>query len=122
MTTLEILKKAKKSAPALALLTTEEKNKALLAMAQALEDNTEAILRANARDCENAKGHLSMSMLDRLSLTQGRISGRAEGIRQVVALPDGVIVEVVGWRDLDDTGAEFTIYVVVGNNGQFAPH
>ncbi len=89
MTTLEILKQAKKSAPALSLLTTEEKNNALLSMAQALLDNTPAILQANAEDCQKAT-HLSASMIDRLSLTESRIAGMAEGIREVVALPDPV--------------------------------
>ncbi|MBR3978433.1 MAG: glutamate-5-semialdehyde dehydrogenase [Oscillospiraceae bacterium] len=89
MTTLEILKQAKKSAPALALLTSEEKNRALLAMAQALVEHMDAILRANAEDCQRAT-HLSKSMLDRLSLTEGRIAAMAEGIREVVQLPDPV--------------------------------
>ena len=89
MTTLEILKQAKQSAPALALLTTEEKNNALLAMAQALLDNAREILRANEEDCQKAT-HLSRSMLDRLSLTESRIAAMAEGIREVVALPDPV--------------------------------
>ncbi len=90
MKTLDILKQAKQSAPTLALLTAEEKNNALLSMAKALEEHTAEILSANAEDCENAKDHLSASMLDRLSLTSGRISAMAEGIRQVVALPDPV--------------------------------
>ena len=89
MTTQEILVQAKKSAPALALLTSEEKNNALLAMAQALVDNVDAILQANAEDCQKAT-HLSKSMLDRLSLTEGRIAAMAEGIREVVQLPDPV--------------------------------
>ena len=89
MTTLDILKQAKKSAPALSLLTTEEKNDALLAMAQALIDNSREILQANAEDCQKAT-HLSRSMLDRLSLTESRIAAMAEGIREVVALPDPV--------------------------------
>ncbi len=81
---------AKKSAPALALCTTEQKNNALLAMAQGLLDSQADILKANAQDYENAKSHLSQSMLDRLSLTESRIAAMAEGIRQVVALPDPV--------------------------------
>ncbi len=89
MTTLEILKQAKKSAPALALLTSEEKNQALLAMAQALIDHTPEILQANSEDCQKAT-HLSKSMLDRLSLTESRIAAMAEGIREVVRLPDPV--------------------------------
>ena len=90
MTTLEILKQAKACAPTLALLTTEQKNNALLSMAQSLETNTEEILSENARDMEQAKDHLSQSMLDRLTLTPARITAMAEGIRQVAALPDPV--------------------------------
>ena len=56
MTTLEILKKAKACAPSLAQTSTEQKNKALLAMADALESQTEEILKANAIDMEKAKG------------------------------------------------------------------
>ena len=74
----------------IAQLTTEEKNAALLAMAQALLDNTESILTANAQDMEAAKGTISDVMLDRLQLTESRIAGMAEGIRQVADLPDPV--------------------------------
>ena len=90
MTTLEILKKAKAAAPSLAAVGTELKNQALLAMAAALEENATRILTENAADMEAAKDHLSQSMLDRLALTEDRIHGMAEGIRQVVALPDPV--------------------------------
>jgi len=88
MTTLEILKKAKACAPSLARTGTEQKDRALLAIADALEAETKAILAANAVDMEKARGKLSQSMLDRLALTADRIRGMAEGIRQVVALPD----------------------------------
>ena len=74
----------------IAQLTTEEKNAALLAMAQALLDNTNEILEANAQDMTAAKGTVSDVMLDRLQLTQARIAGMAEGIRQVADLPDPV--------------------------------
>ena len=90
MTTLEILKNAKLCAPSLAQTSTEQKNTALLAMADALEAQTEEILNANAIDMEKAQGKLSQSMLDRLALTASRIRGMADGIRQVVALPDPV--------------------------------
>lgn len=90
MTTLDILKQAKACAPTLALATGEEKNQALCAMADALQNHCETILQANARDMEAAKSHLSDSMLDRLALTRQRIDAMAEGIRQVVALPDPV--------------------------------
>ena len=90
MTTLDILKAAKLSAPALAKATTIQKNDALAAMAQALEDHSPEILAANELDMEAAKSHLSVSMLDRLSLNQARIKGMADGIRQVIGLPDPV--------------------------------
>ena len=59
-------------------------------MAQALEDHKDEILAANAQDVSAATGHISTVMLDRLALSEGRISDMAEGIRQVVALPDPV--------------------------------
>ena len=74
----------------IAQLTTQQKNEALLAMAQALLDNAPAILEANAQDMAAAKGSVSDVMLDRLQLTQARIEGMAEGIRQVAELPDPV--------------------------------
>ena len=90
MTTQDILTAAKKHAPSLAAVDTELKNRALSAMADALEANTAAILAANEKDMEAAKNHLSQSMLDRLALNPDRIKGMADGIRQVVALPDPV--------------------------------
>lgn len=90
---------AKKAAAKLAVTKTDVKNKALLAMAQALLDNKEIILQANAADMEKAaaKGMRS-SMLDRLKLTEARIESMAEGLRQVAALPDPVGVVVGGSR------------------------
>ena len=90
MTTLEILKRAKAATSALARLSTEQKNNALLAMADQLEACTEAILAANAEDVEAAKGKVSDVMIDRLRLTAERIHAMADGIREVVGLPDPV--------------------------------
>ena len=90
MTTLEILKTAKAAAPALAVLSPEKKNAALLSMADALEADTAAILAANAEDVREASGSMSAVMIDRLTLTEKRISGMAQGIREVAALPDPV--------------------------------
>ena len=90
MTTQEILAAAKSCAPMLAAVDTEQKNIALSAMADALEAESASILEANAQDMETAKGRLSSSMLDRLALTEARIHAMAEGIRQVVDLPDPV--------------------------------
>lgn len=82
---------AKKAAAKLAVIGTAVKNKALLAMAQALLDKQEEILAANAIDMERAaaKG-MKSSMLDRLKLTAARIEGMADGLRQVAGLPDPV--------------------------------
>ena len=95
MSTYELVKAkaaaAKKAAGKLAITSTAIKNKAMLAMAQALLDKQEEILAANAIDMENAaaKG-MKASMLDRLKLTPERIAGMAEGLEQVAALPDPV--------------------------------
>lgn len=90
MTTLEILQSAKASAPALAMLSTKQKDQALLSMADALERASDEILAANAIDLEATKGSISDVMLDRLRLTPARIAGMADGIRQVVDLPDPI--------------------------------
>ena len=71
-------------------LTTEQKNAALLAMADALVAGEAEILAANALDMEAARGTVSDVMLDRLQLTAERIAGMAQGIREVAALPDPV--------------------------------
>ena len=86
-TMLQAAKAAKFSVTA---LTTDQKNAALEAMAQALLDNQEAILTANAADIEAATGKVPQVMLDRLLLTADRIAGMAKGIREVAALPDPV--------------------------------
>lgn len=90
ITTKEILIEAKKVKTLLASLSTEEKNNALLKMADALIENADGILTANKSDLERAKGTISDVMLDRLALTKERIEGMANGIREVVVLPDPV--------------------------------
>ncbi len=90
MTTQEILTAAKQACSQAVLLTTEKKNEALYAMADALIEHTESILAANAKDVEAAKGSLSSVMVDRLALTAERIQGMADGICEVAALPDPV--------------------------------
>ena len=90
---------AKKAAAELAVTSTAVKNKALLAMAQALRDRQAEILQANAEDMRQAaaKG-MKASMLDRLKLTEQRIAGMAEGLEQVAGLPDPVGSVVGGSR------------------------
>lgn len=90
MTTLDILKQAKAAKSELAKLSSEDKNNALLAMADALRENCAAILEENKKDVEAARGKITDIMIDRLSLDEGRIKGMADGIRDVVKLPDPV--------------------------------
>ena len=86
----EMLKAAKTAKAQVALLTTEQKNNALSAMADALVRNQAKILEANALDMEAASATISTVMLDRLKLTPERIEGMANGIRDVITLPDPV--------------------------------
>ena len=90
MTTMEILRRARAAKSAMVLADTHTKNQALLAMADVLEAHAAAILSANALDLEAAKGTVSDVMLDRLALSESRIAGMAQGIREVAALPDPV--------------------------------
>lgn len=90
MTTLDILKQAKAAKSELAKLGSEDKNNALLAMADALRENCAAILEENKKDVEAARGKITDVMIDRLSLDEGRIKSMADGIRDVVKLPDPV--------------------------------
>lgn len=95
MSTYELVKNkavaAKAAAAKLAVVSAAEKNRALLAMAEALEAKKEDILAANALDMERAAAHgMRQSMLDRLKLTVSRIEGMADGLRQVAALADPV--------------------------------
>ena len=84
-------KVARQAARKLAVLSTDVKNQALLAMAEALQTNQQAILAANQIDIDNgqAKG-MSRPLLDRLLLTADRISAMADGLRQIASLPDPV--------------------------------
>lgn len=90
MTTLDILKQAKAAKSELAKLGSEDKNNALLAMADALREKCAAILEENKKDVEAARGKITDVMIDRLSLDESRINGMADGIRDVVKLPDPV--------------------------------
>jgi len=90
MTTQDILKQAKIAKATLAGLTTEKKNLALAKMADSLVAHTEAIIAANQKDMEAAKGKISSVMLDRLMLDEKRIQSMADGMRAVIDLPDPV--------------------------------
>ena len=97
LTTKEILIRAKASVGILAGLSTQKKNEALEAMADALETDIEVILSSNAQDVAVAKDNMNGVMIDRLTLTKERIAGMADGIRDVIALPDpvGEVLETV---------------------------
>ena len=86
----ELLQRAKNAKGEVAALTSEEKNNALNAMAQGLLSHREAILEANALDLQAAQSHISPVMLDRLKLTPERIAAMAQGIRDLIPLPDPV--------------------------------
>ena len=90
MTTQALLQQAQAACPQLAWLGSEEKNRAILQMADAIEANADAILAANAEDLHAAQDVISSVMLDRLRLTKDRIAAMADSMRQVAKLPDPV--------------------------------
>lgn len=85
-----MLENARAAKATISRLTTQEKNDALNAMADALLAHQEAILAANALDLDAARETVSSVMLDRLLLNEGRIAAMAQGIRDVAKLPDPV--------------------------------
>jgi len=87
---IEMLKKARAAKAAVSVLTTDQKNAALEAMAAALVKNKQAILQANAEDIAHVPDTISKVMIDRLMLNPARIRGMAQGILDVVKLPDPV--------------------------------
>jgi glutamate-5-semialdehyde dehydrogenase len=93
---MNLAKQAKAASRELGKLTTAGKNSCLLAMADALEKNSGALIEANAIDMESGTSlGLSQAMLDRLKLDEKRITAMAEGLREVAALPDpvGIILD-----------------------------
>ncbi|MFH1070735.1 MAG: glutamate-5-semialdehyde dehydrogenase [Candidatus Glassbacteria bacterium] len=84
-------RKAREAASALATATSEQKNRALEAVAAALEDNVPAIRKENARDLDKGREEgLTPALLDRLRLDDKRIAAMIAGVRDVVGLPDPV--------------------------------
>ena len=79
-------------------LSTNKKNEVLLAVADKLVEDTQTLLSANRLDVETGKrNHMPEGLIDRLLLTESRIEGMAEGLRQVAALDDPV-GEVTGMK------------------------
>ncbi|TDR06786.1 glutamate-5-semialdehyde dehydrogenase [Marinomonas communis] len=87
----EVGQKARAASRQLTRATTEQKNKALFAMADALEHARPRLKEENAKDLENGKQKgLEPALLDRLELNDARIDGMIEGLKQVATLPDPV--------------------------------
>lgn len=95
LTTQEKLQRARAASSKLALLSTEEKNKLLLAIADALEAQEKSILAANREDMETSG--LEGAMRDRLLLTSARIKDMAQGVRDVAGLPDPIGETLAEW-------------------------
>jgi glutamate-5-semialdehyde dehydrogenase len=94
-TTQEKLLRARQAASQLAQLSTDAKNKLLLAVADAIEANMQGILSANRHDIETSG--LEDAMRDRLLLTPARIEEMARGVREVAALPDPTGEVLADW-------------------------
>ena len=86
-----IAQRAKLASRALTKLSTEEKNRCLRAMADAIDTNRLAIQEENQKDLHNGREMgLSSALLDRLELTDKRVAGMSQGLREVADLPDPV--------------------------------
>ena len=98
-TLIESAAAAKAASTVVAQLTTEQKNAALLAMADALESGMADILEANRADMERERANgMSEGMLDRLMLNETRVRDMAVGLRQVAELPDPIGEVMADWR------------------------
>lgn len=88
--------RAREAAQRLSTTSTEQRNRALLAMAHALTHNSDEIIAANARDMDAARAkNVAGALLDRLELTPGRIKSMSEALKSLAQLPDpiGEVVE-----------------------------
>ena len=91
-------RQARAASRILARADAETRNRALTAMASAIERDAPRLLEANARDLKEANKKLDGAMIDRLTLTSGVIAAMADGLRQIAALPDPV-GEIVNLRE-----------------------
>jgi glutamate-5-semialdehyde dehydrogenase len=95
----ETAQAAKLAAAILATTSTLEKNRALIAMADALEGQAAQILAANVEDVAAARANgTSESLIDRLSLSEARVKDMADGLRSLAELPDPIGEVTRGWR------------------------
>ena len=97
--TLECIgQKAKEAEPILRVMTREEKDRVLLKAAELLVSEQEKILASNEKDMEAGQERgMKPGLLDRLKLTEDRIAGMAEGLRQIADLPDPVGEVMKDW-------------------------
>ncbi|HEY1370881.1 MAG TPA: glutamate-5-semialdehyde dehydrogenase [Candidatus Binatia bacterium] len=96
---LSLGKTAKAASRSLARLSSAVKNRALTAMADGIERQSEFLLKENKKDVDQAvKAKLSSALVDRVTLNPSRIQGMAKGLRDVAALPDPVGEVIKMWR------------------------
>ena len=118
MTIREQVSKAKKASIELAALSAEVKDRALKAMAEALDNGRTAILKANAEDLKNAdtmlgKGEITQVLMDRLKVTDVKITGMIAGIRDVIKIKDPV-GQTLASMDLDDNLELYQVSCPIG--------
>lgn len=118
MTTKELLIKAKNAKAELNLVPVEKINEALYTMADALVKNTDKILEENKKDIEAARSTVSSVMIDRLSLSEERIEGMAQGVRDVAMLsaPVGKVlarVERPGGLVIEKTSVALGVVAII---------
>ncbi len=92
---------AKAAWPELSQSTNQQRNRALHAMADGLVAGSAAILRENALDLQRAEGHYTKALMDRLTLTEGRLAAMAQGLREIAALPDPIGQVESMWYNAD---------------------
>lgn len=91
---------AKAAEPAISVMGTNEKNRVLSEISSLLRSHVTEIIGANKLDIETARANgMSEAMIDRLTLTEQRIGGMADGVDKVISLPDPVGA-VIGGSDL----------------------
>ena len=96
---LDTVKKAKAASTALARISTQEKNQALLGMAEALLRRSDDLIAENSKDLKQVENlGLSRAMIDRLTLKEATIKTMAQGLTEVAALPDPVGRITSMWR------------------------
>lgn len=95
---IDLGKKALEAKDFLSTVTSEQKNRALKSIAEALRENSHTIIKENEKDLENGrKAGLNSGLLDRLMLNEERISGIAESIENVINLSDpcGIVLDEI---------------------------